>query len=894
VAFDTNTLFVDSTENRVGVGTIAPTRKLHVSGDGQTATGGVIHSTLTDPSGAPYESNAFSMNMGGYGHSIRMELNMLSLNAYGDAGRYGKMKFVVGDNASSGSGQITAMTLLPGGNVGIGTTSPGAKFTLYGDDTQDEGGLLMKVVDRLALPGGFTGIGLGGYATTSAPIIQVAKSAIIHERTGYNGTGNLMFCNDDTTDNNDVSNTHARMTITGAGNVGIGTTTPARPLEIAGGGGTAIINLKRTDIGPGQGGLAFLNNLSNVVASVTASRSGTEGGELIFRTVPDDTTQTSDNPYLIPECMRIDKDGNVGIGTTSPETKLDIRGRVHQEDGRYKFDFENRRPDRLTPTTEFRSVVVEGFTTARYIVPDSGTTVYQYNPGTDVTSTLIATTSSNDATGTVTVVAGTEIYSTGSFNIIVPSENHAVVPFRCKGYYFGYSNNRYVPTSIFLYAPYENVTVNVYLDKAITETPTQTLTLTKQSVTELTVNPSSAYFSYTIEAVNGVILAARSGYSNGTLNGDNEILYPASDLGYNMVSSSATYYNHDVFSTGGADTQGRRFASDIINNGVTFYSPSGIPHFSSVGGDGDGGDTTGIIPHELLGEIYYIPHTIPGYMIGCTTNRQTVTVQYYHAGAWVTSGGTTTSLSRRVSAYNMIPYRYYTVGGQLDVGRSAFTADPAASALWKFTSDHPFALRVESAETASDWDEYMAVGWLNPTRTTPIYKPPCPRGPMMYITNIQSGLAIDVNAGVDGTWTSYAVFTTDSSSQFNNIYGNGFIPNAAQTAIIVPSPGMYRATANIGIYREDTNADRTSTEVTFSKYGSVTQAGDISEGYIRQYDGHDSTTLHVTSIIDIARADWNPSSTEYLPEIGLLFRRNGTTTSPVYIGPATITLERIE
>jgi hypothetical protein len=110
--------------------------------------------------------------------------------------------------------------------------------------------------------------------------------------------------------------------------VGIGTTTPARPLEIAGDGGTAIINLKRTDTGTGQGGLAFLNNLSNVVASVTASRSGTEGGELIFRTVPDDTTQTSDNPYLIPECMRIDKDGNVGIGTNAPGSLLHVKGDI--------------------------------------------------------------------------------------------------------------------------------------------------------------------------------------------------------------------------------------------------------------------------------------------------------------------------------------------------------------------------------------------------------------------------------------------------------------------------------------------------------------------------------------------------------------------------------------
>jgi hypothetical protein len=65
------TVFVDRYAN-VGIGTIAPTRKLHVSGDGQTATGGVIHTTITDPGGAPYESNAFSMSTGGYSHSIRM------------------------------------------------------------------------------------------------------------------------------------------------------------------------------------------------------------------------------------------------------------------------------------------------------------------------------------------------------------------------------------------------------------------------------------------------------------------------------------------------------------------------------------------------------------------------------------------------------------------------------------------------------------------------------------------------------------------------------------------------------------------------------------------------------------------------------------------------------
>ena len=113
---------------------------LHISGNGQTVAGGIIRAELDDPGGAPYESNAFTLKMGGYSHSIRMELNTLRLNAYGNAGRYGAMQFVVGDGAETGNGQVAAMTISSGGDVGIGTTIPNgplhiSKSAPYAGDT---------------------------------------------------------------------------------------------------------------------------------------------------------------------------------------------------------------------------------------------------------------------------------------------------------------------------------------------------------------------------------------------------------------------------------------------------------------------------------------------------------------------------------------------------------------------------------------------------------------------------------------------------------------------------------------------------------------------------------------------------------------------------------------
>lgn len=227
---ETSPTALSYTGGNVGIGAATPSAKLEVTGNAHVTTDLSVGGTLsinTITAAATHALSAVTAVGASTGDTLQLTNATTGLVTTGNV-EVGKELTVTGNVAVDTD---TLFVDSVNDRVGVGTTSPDTKFTLYGDDTQDEGGLLMKVVNRVALDNGFTGIGLGGYATTTSPFLQVAKSAIIHERTGYNGTGNLMFCNDGTTDNNDVSNTHARMTITSTGNVGVGTT-PSEKLHV--------------------------------------------------------------------------------------------------------------------------------------------------------------------------------------------------------------------------------------------------------------------------------------------------------------------------------------------------------------------------------------------------------------------------------------------------------------------------------------------------------------------------------------------------------------------------------------------------------------------------------------------------------------------------------------
>ena len=237
-------------------------------------------------------------------------------------------------------GNSDRMVITNGGNVGIGTTVPGVKL----DVLNSAGGTIVRIYN--------TGTnGAAGYAAT--PVLDVSSKS-----GGTFTAGHSIFRvgRDDSASNTFNVNT-TLFTVLGSGNVGIGTTGPVSALEVSGTSPYLTLSNSLTDV-PINTMLGILNFYSNDtstnskggVASVrayseTAYNSGATPSYMSFYThtgsVGTDGTVLG-NPT---ERMRITSTGNVGIGTTAPNSKLEVAGTIHSTSGGIKF------PDNTTQTT---------------------------------------------------------------------------------------------------------------------------------------------------------------------------------------------------------------------------------------------------------------------------------------------------------------------------------------------------------------------------------------------------------------------------------------------------------------------------------------------------------------------------------------------------------------
>ena len=182
------------------------------------------------------------------------------------------------------------------GNVGIGTTLPGRKLTVTGDVSGDANNLLLS--NENDTDGDSASIGFSMLSNNT-----YVKSGIFFKRTTTQGRGDLIFATNNEVNGNNVTLSDARITIQANGNVGIGVTDPQAKLEVMGASAT-----------PADG---------NEIISVT----NTTGGSKLLLGVVENSygwIQSAEGGTL-RDLLLNPSGGNVGIGTTGPGAKLELK-----------------------------------------------------------------------------------------------------------------------------------------------------------------------------------------------------------------------------------------------------------------------------------------------------------------------------------------------------------------------------------------------------------------------------------------------------------------------------------------------------------------------------------------------------------------------------------------
>jgi hypothetical protein len=286
----------------IGIGTTSPGEKLTVSGDGRFTNGS--SGTLTIKHNYGYHQPNWGIKLDGdtgtTGGYLSQYINLGGFALEQGGTYYGGGPWKTDANSTSYSsvngsnGQIVfytntsltadtefnpseRMRIDSAGNVGIGTTNPNGKLEVNG---------IVKIGNVT------TGLSMNGSSATEFLISGADTGGTAWNSIHIKADGNDgLFIQKDTN------------------NVGIGTTTPAYQLDI-------------------EGSSPFLriNNTAETDAGIIFQDTADTGQSAAIKYNSSDNSLSFSNFSSSVERMRIASNGNVGIGTTTPNAKLDVQG----------------------------------------------------------------------------------------------------------------------------------------------------------------------------------------------------------------------------------------------------------------------------------------------------------------------------------------------------------------------------------------------------------------------------------------------------------------------------------------------------------------------------------------------------------------------------------------
>ena len=210
--FDTSTLKVDATNNRVGIGTTSPTSRLHIDG-AEDSTGGI---TLT---------------AGAQAHNWYLASDFVNVHDIGTGSASAAHTWHI-----NGSEKVRIDS---SGNLGLGTTSPAGKLQAYTSANRFQS------------------------LTGAAADLEIVSDNNTNPVALIKGTGSADLLNV-------FDNTTEVFTILDGGSVGIGTASPGQKLDVAG-NITADAFIGRSNISVPTGDASVFRVADNTLAFATAS-----------------------------------------------------------------------------------------------------------------------------------------------------------------------------------------------------------------------------------------------------------------------------------------------------------------------------------------------------------------------------------------------------------------------------------------------------------------------------------------------------------------------------------------------------------------------------------------------------------------------------------------------